>query len=100
MGHQGSVERKIQAIEYLDERIIAPMVKNLKEKGIDFRMMILPDHPTPIRVRTHTADDVPYLLYDSTLERNETWSYNEQVAANSGNYVDKGHTLIDKLFER
>ena len=100
MGHQGSVERKIQAIEYLDERIIAPMVKNLKEKGIDFRMMILPDHPTPIRVRTHTADDVPYLLYDSTLERNETWSYNEQVAANSGNYVAKGHTLIDKLFER
>ena len=100
MGHQGSVERKIQAIEYLDARIIAPMVKNLKEKGIDFRMMILPDHPTPIRVRTHTADDVPYLLYDSTLERNETWSYNEQVAANSGNYVDKGHTLIDKLFER
>ena len=62
MGHQGSVERKIQAIEYLDERIIAPMVKNLKEKGIDFRMMILPDHPTPIRVRTHTADDVPYFL--------------------------------------
>ena len=100
MGHQGSVERKIQAIEYLDERIIAPMVKNLKEKGIDFRMLILPDHPTPIRVRTHTADDVPYLLYDSTLERNETWSYNEQVAANSGNYVAKGHTLIDKLFER
>ena len=99
MGHQGSVERKIQAIEYLDERIIAPLVKNLKEKEIDFRLLILPDHPTPIRVRTHTADNVPYLLYDSTLERNETWSYNERVAANSGNFVEQGHTLIDKLFQ-
>ena len=100
MGHQGSVERKIQAIEYLDERIIAPLVKNLKEKEVAFRLLILPDHPTPIRVRTHTADNVPYLLYDSTLERNESWSYNERVAVNSGNFVDKGHTLIDKLFER
>lgn len=100
MGHQGSVERKIQAIEYLDEKIIAPLVKNLKEREIDFRMLILPDHPTPVRVRTHTADDVPYLLYDSTLEREENWSYNEQAASGSGNFIDKGHTLIDKLFER
>ena len=100
MGHQGSVERKIQAIEYLDEKIIAPLVKNLKEREIDFRMLILPDHPTPIRVRTHTAGDVPYLLYDSTLEREEKWSYNEQAASDSGNFIDKGHTLIDKLFER
>ena len=100
MGHQGSVERKVQAIEYLDERIIAPVVNNLKEKEVDFRILILPDHPTPIRVRTHTAGNVPYLLYDSTLERNEDWSYNEKDALNSGNLVEKGHTLIDKLFER
>ena len=100
MGHQGSVERKVQAIEYLDERIITPVVNNLKEKEVDFRILILPDHPTPIRVRTHTAGNVPYLLYDSTLERNEDWSYNEKDALNSGNLVEKGHTLIDKLFER
>lgn len=100
MGHQGSVERKVQAIEYLDERIIAPVVNNLKEKGIDFRILILPDHPTPIRVRTHTADNVPYLLYDSTLERNEKWDYNEKDAVNSGKLIEKGYTLIDKLFER
>ena len=100
MGHQGSVERKILAIEYLDEKIIAPLVKNLEEKQVAFRMMVLPDHPTPIRVRTHTAENVPYLLYDSTLERNETWVYNEKAALQSGNLVEKGHTLIDKLFER
>ena len=76
------------------------MVNQLKEKAVDFRILILPDHPTPIRVRTHTADDVPYLLYDSTLERNEDWSYNEKDALSSGNLIEKGHTLIDKLFER
>ena len=100
MGHQGSVERKILAIEYLDGKIIAPLVKNLEEKQIDFRLLVLPDHPTPIRVRTHTAENVPYLLYDSTLERNETWVYNEKAASESGNLVEKGHTLIDKLFEK
>ena len=100
MGHQGSLERKIQAIEYLDERIIAPIVKNLEEKDVDFRLLILPDHPTPIRVRTHTADNVPYLLYDSTLAKNETWDYNEKDALKSANFIEKGHTLIDRLFER
>ena len=99
MGHQGSVERKVQAIEYLDERIIAPLVKNLEDKQMDFRLLVLPDHPTPIRVRTHTSENVPYLLYDSTLERNETWVYNEKIALESGNFVEKGHTLIDKLFD-
>ena len=100
MGHQGSVERKVQAIEYLDAKIIAPVVKNLEEKGVDFRILILPDHPTPVRVRTHTSGNVPYLLYDSTLEKNETWSYHESDAADSGNLIEQGHTLIDKLFER
>lgn len=100
MGHQGSVERKVQAIEYLDEKIIAPIVKNLEEKEIDFRLLVLPDHPTPIRVRTHTADDVPYLLYDSTLERNENWVYNEKVARQTGNRIEEGYTLINRLFER
>ena len=90
----------MQAIEYLDEKIIAPLVKNLEEKKIDFRIMILPDHPTPVRVRTHTAGNVPYLLYDSTLAMQETWDYNEKDALESGNFVEKGHTLIDKLFER
>ena len=100
MGHQGSVERKVKAIENIDRFIIAPLVKELKEKGEDFRMLILPDHPTPIRVRTHTADAVPYLLYDSTKEEPHTWDYNEAEAKESGNYVAKGHEMIDVLFSR
>ena len=98
MGHQGSVERKVQAIEYLDEQVIGPVAKELEEKGVDFRMLVLPDHPTPIRVRTHTSDCVPYMLYDSTNKQNNTWNYNEEEAKASGNYVAEGHTIIDKLF--
>lgn len=100
MGHQGSVEKKVKAIENIDEFVIGPLVEVLKEKGEDFRMLILPDHPTPIRVRTHTADAVPYLLYDSAKEESHTWDYNEAEAKESGNYVAKGHEMIDVLFSR
>lgn len=100
MGHQGSVEKKVQAIEYLDSLVIAPLVKSLKEKNVDFRLLVLPDHPTPIRVRTHTADSVPYMLYDSTNEEDHTWNYNEKEGKASGNYIAKGHEIIDYLFSK
>ncbi|MCM1039611.1 MAG: cofactor-independent phosphoglycerate mutase [Ruminococcus sp.] len=99
MGHQGSAERKVQAIEYLDGRIVAPLKKALDEAGASYRMLILPDHPTPVRVRTHTSDSVPYLLYDSDNELDKTWNYNEKEAGISGNFFAKGHMLIDHLLE-
>ncbi|MBQ7955702.1 MAG: cofactor-independent phosphoglycerate mutase [Lachnospiraceae bacterium] len=99
MGHQGSVERKVQAIEYLDGRVIGPVAEKLAAAGEDFRMLVLPDHPTPIRVRTHTAENVPYMLYDSTNLKNETWNYSEEEGRESGNFVAEGHKLIDHLFE-
>ncbi len=98
MGHQGSVENKIKAIEYLDERIIKPVVEGMEASGKDFRMLIMPDHPTPIRLRTHTADPVPYLLYDSRVNINNSYSFNEIDAICSGNVILKGYTVIDKLF--
>ena len=98
MGHQGSAERKVQAIEYLDQKVIAPVVEGLTKKGEDFRLLILPDHPTPVRIRTHTSDPVPYLLYDSTLDLKKDWNYNEAEAKNSNNMVEKGYLIIDKLF--
>ena len=100
MGHQGSIERKIQAVENLDERVIKRLTDALYAKNVDFRLLVLPDHPTPIRVRTHTADNVPYLLFDSTDIKQNTWSYNEKDAATSGVLVEEGHTLIDRLFEK
>lgn len=100
MGHQGSVERKVQAIEYLDEKVIEPLTVALDAQNVEYRLLVLPDHPTPIRVRTHTSNSVPFLLYDSTKERSETWNYNEREAALTGIKVEKGHELIDRLWER
>ena len=104
MGHQGSVERKVKAIENLDELIIKPIVEGLEAAGEDFRVVILPDHPTPISLRTHTADNVPYLLYDSTdVKNNDKYMYTEadakKAADECGNFVAEGHKLIDKLFQ-
>lgn len=100
MGHQGSVERKIKAVENLDGRVIKTVVEGLEKSGEPFRVIVTPDHPTPIRLRTHVAKPVPYLLYDSTEELDRTWNYNEAEAEASKNYVANGHQLIDKLFEK
>lgn len=100
MGHQGSMERKVQAIENLDQRIIKPIAEGLEAAGEDYRMLILPDHPTPVSIRTHTGDSVPYLLYDSTAPQSHTWHYNEAEAAETDNYVEEGHTLIDYLLSK
>lgn len=99
MGHQGSVERKVRAIEYLDTRVIGPLTRQLEAAGEDFRLLVLPDHPTPIRVRTHTSDPVPYLLYDSTAPQEHTWNYNEKEGRASGKLIPVGHTLIEYFLE-
>lgn len=99
MGHQGSVERKVQAIEFLDQRLIAHLKEALDASGEDYRMLILPDHPTPICVRTHTSDPIPYLLYDSRKAfEGGTGVYNEKAAREGGIDVAHGYELIDKLF--
>lgn len=100
MGHQGGFERKVQAIENLDKRIIKRVTEQLEAAGTDFRMLVLPDHPTPVAIRTHVSDPVPYMLYDSTNKQSHTWNYNEKEAQESGNYIDKGYTIINHLFEK
>ena len=93
MGHQGSVEKKIKAIEYLDARVIGPVKEALDASGQDYRMLVLPDHPTPICVKTHTANPVPCLLYDSRKKEAHDWKYNER-GRKSGKLVKKGHELM------
>lgn len=99
MGHQGSAEKKIQAIQYLDERVIGRLKDKLDKAGVDYRMLIMPDHPTPILKRTHTDKPIPYMLYDSTKLQAHDWLYNEKEAEKSGNFFAVGNKLIDRLFE-
>lgn len=97
MGHQGSVERKIQAIESLDAKVIRTVKEEFEKAGVDYRLLIMPDHPTPIALRTHTSNPVPYLMYDSTKEEVHSWDYNEKDAKASGNYLEEGYTLLSKF---
>ena len=93
MGHQGSVERKIKSIEYLDQRVIRVVKEGMDASGEEYRMLVLPDHPTPIALRTHTSDPVPYMLFDSTNHGSRMWHYNEREAAASGIDMPSGAAL-------
>ena len=99
MGHQGSMSDKIKAIENIDEKVIKLVVEGLEEQKIDFRLLVLPDHPTPIEVRTHTGDPVPYLLYDSTKAVDGKKFYNEKTASQTGIYWKDGYQLMGHLLE-
>ena len=100
MGHQGRVQDKVKSIEYLDSRLIARVKQAMEDAKEDFRMLVLPDHPTPIRLRTHTSDPVPYLLYDSTRQLKKRERFTEEAARNAGNFEPNGYRLLEKLMER
>ncbi len=100
MGHQGSIPRKIQAIEALDQRIIRNITAQMDASGEPYRMLIMPDHRTPIWCRTHTSDPIPYMIFDSRNEETRDIVYNEFTGKESGIYLPEGYRLIDKLLEK
>lgn len=97
MGHQGLMEEKVKSIEYLDSRLISIVKKAMEDAGEDFRMLILPDHPTPIRIRTHTGDPVPYVLYDSRRQAKSVARYTEATAAACNNFEPHGYKLMERF---
>lgn len=99
MGHQGSVERKVEAIEYLDQRLIRLVTERMDASGEDYRLLILPDHPTPISCRTHVSTPVPYLLYDSRRREGSGLLYSEKNGAAAGNFMEEGYRLMDHFLE-
>ena len=100
MGHQGSITNKIRSIEFLDSRVVARVKAQMDASGEEYRILVTPDHPTPIRCRTHTIDPVPYIIYDSRAQRKATKQYNEKEAAAAGNYQPDGYKLLDHLIGR
>ena len=99
-GHHGDVSHKIYSIERIDE-VVKTVVTGLKERGEDFKVMILPDHPTPICVKTHVSDPVPYIIYDSRKTvTSGVKSYTEEEAVKTGVFIEKGWDLMQKLIEK
>lgn len=97
-GHRHEIDNKVKAIELIDEKIVAPILGHLKESGEDFSILIMPDHPTPLDIRTHTRNPVPYIIYKSYENNKKTnLSYTEKNAETTGIIVKEGYKIIEKL---
>jgi len=96
-GHRGERDLKKKAIELIDERVLGPLLKGLKDMHEDYRIAILPDHPTPLCTKTHSSAPVPYLLYQSNRALGSGGIFTETGATQAGNLIAQGHTLMSRL---
>jgi 2,3-bisphosphoglycerate-independent phosphoglycerate mutase len=90
-GHRGEIENKVHAIELIDERILSRLLA--AELG-DIKILIMPDHPTPLGTKTHTRNPVPYMIYDSTKETAGADTFTEKTAEAAGNYYPEGYKIM------
>ena len=97
-GHRNEMENKVKAISLIDHLILSPVVDALEKMG-DFKVLVTPDHPTPLSLRTHTNDPVPYMIYDSRVKKNGPDSYNEKTAKETGIYVSEGYSLMKNFLK-
>lgn len=100
MGHQGAPEKKKFAVETIDAKVVKFLKEELEKRGIDYKMLIMPDHPTPISLKTHVSDPVPYVIYDSTKDIDTDLSYTEENGKKTGLYIEKGYTLMNHFLDK
>ena len=98
-GHRNEPENKVKAIEMIDSRVLPIVLDGLKAIGEDYKIMVLPDHPTPIVTQTHAADPVPYLIYHKANEKQGVDSINEETAKNTGVFIENGPDIMRKFLE-
>lgn len=96
-GHHGQIKEKIYSIEQIDVQILAPVWAYLDESGEDYAILVLPDHPTPIVIQTHSDDPVPFALYRKGDAGEKALRYTERDAKSTGILLPEGHRLIDEL---
>ena len=99
-GHRGEADNKVTAISEIDHKVLAPIVSHLQASGEAFRVLIMPDHPTPLELKTHVSDPVPFLLYDSRKTLGGVDTFTEQTAADTGVFVEHGPSIMDRLLEK
>lgn len=100
-GHHGDLEGKIQAIERIDQDIVGPLLNGLEAAGEDYSILVMPDHPTPISIKTHISDPIPYLLYCSTdVTDSGIDTYTEKTGKSTGVYVEPGYLLMQQLLKK
>jgi 2,3-bisphosphoglycerate-independent phosphoglycerate mutase len=95
-GHRGEVENKVRAISLIDEKILGPVVAAL-EKMDDYKVLVMPDHATPLSLKTHTNDPIPFLIYDSTKPVQGVDSFHEETAKATELYVEEGFRMMQEF---
>lgn len=98
-GHRNEMDNKVKSIGLIDKLILGPVVEELRKMG-EFKVLVTPDHPTPLSLKTHTNDAVPFLIYDSRTEKNGVKDgFSEKTAKEAGLYIEKGFTMMKKFVE-
>ena len=98
-GHRAETENKVLSIELIDQKILKPVYEYLLATGEDFKILVLPDHPTPIEIRTHSREPVPFFLFDSRKDGAGVDTFTETAAGQTGLYIPDGFTLLDRVIE-
>lgn len=98
-GHRGEADNKKYAVEMIDKKVIGELRRRLSEKGISYKMMVLPDHPTPISLKTHVSDPVPYIIYKSGDETGSGLTYSEKSAKTTGIFRSSGMELMEHFLK-
>ena len=99
-GHRGEAENKVKAIEYIDERSLKLCLEYFENSGEDFRILIMPDHPTPLETKTHSREPVPFMIYDSRKDLGGVESFTEENAEKTGVFIEHGPSVMDLLLEK
>src|SRR5438128_1882034 len=102
-GHMGDAQKKVEAIENVDEKVIGPLLEGLRAGGGEWRLLVMPDHPTPCALKTHTSEPVPFVVYisrDEQKPRGLSRGYNERDARELGIFIPEAHTLLERLLRR
>lgn len=97
-GHRDEPHNKVRAIELIDEQVLSVLLPALEEYD-DYKIMILPDHPTPIVTKTHARDPVPYMIYHKLNPQNGVDTINEETAKATGNFIEKGATIMGRFLK-
>ncbi len=98
-GHEGNVDLKVKTIEYLDQRVVKPIMEEVSRWEEPVTIALLPDHPTPCCLKTHTSNPVPFVIYNPNVEGDNIQEYNEFSAAEGGYGLLKGDEFMKALFE-
>lgn len=99
-GHRGEAQNKVKSIELIEQRTFKKVLDYLENSKEGYRILIMPDHPTPLCTKTHSPEPVPFMIYDSTKAQNGVETFNEKTAASTGIFVEHGPDMMEKLLQK